>query len=195
MLGKSIFTAVSLLLLSVSFVSHATDIDSLKDRAEKGDAQAQYELGLLYQTGEGNLKADTQAAIDWLSQSAKNGLEKADKALNDIYANRDNIADMLQSHADKAGNIFDQGVAAGKDLWNQMMNSGVAKDTEKAVDWITKAASAGNAAAQNKLGEMYLNGTGVKQDKKAAASWFKKACDNGNADGCSNYRKTTERSF
>ncbi len=195
MLSKKFTTALSVLVMSVGFAAHAADVDSLKERAEQGDAQAQYELGLMYQNGEGSLKADTQAAIDWLTQSAKNGLEKADKALNDLYANRDNIADVIQSNADKAGDLFDQGVAAGKDLWNQMMNSGVAKDTEKAVDWITKAAVAGNAAAQNKLGEMYWEGTGVKQDKKAAASWFKKACDNGNTDGCTNYRKTTERSF
>lgn len=194
MFGK-ILTAATSFALSACVVANATDIDTLKERAQKGDAQAQYELGLLYQKGESSLKADTQSAIDWLKDSAKTGLEKADKSLNNLYANRDNIADMLQDKADKAGELFDQGVTAGKDLWNQMMNSGVAKDTEKAVEWITKAASAGNAAAQNKLGEMYLNGTGVQKDKQAAASWFKKACDNGNADGCSNYRKSTERSF
>lgn len=194
MFGKSLAAAFLAVTLTIG-AAHATDVDALKERAEKGDAQAQYELGMLYKNGQEGLKADTQAAIDWLAQSAKNGLEKADKAINDIYANRDDIAKSLQENADKAGDLFDKGVAAGKDWWNEMTGSGVAKDAEKAFEWLKKSAQSGNAAAQNKLGEMYLEGIGVAKDNAAAAEWFKKACANGSKEACLNYGKATLRSF
>lgn len=46
----------------------------------------------------------------------------------------------------------------------------------------TKAASAGSAEAQLRLGEMYFYGEGVAVDEKAARSWFDKSATQGNAE-------------
>jgi TPR repeat protein len=44
----------------------------------------------------------------------------------------------------------------------------------------TKAkAEAGDAAAQNAMGDLYAHGTGVKQDYKEAARWYRLAADQG----------------
>src|SRR6266478_4458667 len=43
-------------------------------------------------------------------------------------------------------------------------------------------AERGNAASQNALGGMYLNGLGLAQDSAAAAGWYRKAAEQGNAD-------------
>src|SRR6185503_12854376 len=46
----------------------------------------------------------------------------------------------------------------------------------------TKAkADQGDAAAQNLLGELYLNGQGVRPDSKAAAEWFTRSAQLGHA--------------
>ena len=46
---------------------------------------------------------------------------------------------------------------------------------------IEKAAEAGDAEAQFKLGALYANGKGVKQDSKAAAQWLRKSAKQGMA--------------
>jgi hypothetical protein len=59
---------------------------------------------------------------------------------------------------------------------------GVAQDYGKAVLWYQKAADLGDAAAQNNLGLMYLNGLGANQDYSKALELFQKAIDqNGGA--------------
>ena len=55
-------------------------------------------------------------------------------------------------------------------------------DSEKAV-WLEKAASNGNAVAQNYLGNKYSSGEGVKCDYNEAFKWYKKAGDLGYAWG------------
>ena len=56
------------------------------------------------------------------------------------------------------------------------------------MSWFQKAADHGEAAAQNNLGVMYLNGYGVSQDEAAALSWFRKAADQGYAPAQDNLR-------
>jgi len=56
----------------------------------------------------------------------------------------------------------------------------VAQSDEQAVHWYQKAAEQGNAAAQNDLGFMYLNGLGVAQSDEQAVHWYRKAAEQGN---------------
>ena len=51
----------------------ASDLDSLKAAAEQGDATAQFNLGLMYDTGEGVPKNDAEAAR-WFRMAAEQGL-------------------------------------------------------------------------------------------------------------------------
>ena len=45
-----------------------------------------------------------------------------------------------------------------------------------------KAAEQGDAAAQNNLGFMYINGEGVPQDYQEALKWYSLAAEQGHAD-------------
>jgi len=56
---------------------------------------------------------------------------------------------------------------------------GVTRDYSAAIDWFTKSADQGYAAAQYQLGMMYAKGRGVTQDYSIAASWFEKAANQG----------------
>ena len=60
-------------------------------------------------------------------------------------------------------------------------------DYAQAVYWYRKAADQGNAAAQNSLGFMYVNGRGgLAQDDVQAVYWYRKAADQGNAEAQTN---------
>ena len=66
------------------------------------------------------------------------------------------------------------------------LNDGIAayrsNDYATAFAKFTKAAEAGDADAQAKLGLMYYNGQGMPQDYGQAVRWFTKAAEAGNAD-------------
>lgn len=58
------------------------------------------------------------------------------------------------------------------------LGRGVRQNTEKAVELFTSAASHGCAAAQNRLGQLQMEG---KKDYASAMSWFRKAAGQGDA--------------
>ena len=51
---------------------------------------------------------------------------------------------------------------------------------------LEQRAEAGDAEAQNSLGEAYYSGKGVPEDHKEAVKWFRKAADQGIADAQKN---------
>lgn len=53
-----------------------SDLQELMQKAQNGDADSQYELGNLYQNGEG-VEMDIEKAIEWWQKAAKNGHKKA----------------------------------------------------------------------------------------------------------------------
>ena len=62
------------------------DIYELKKRAKEGDFVAQYELGCCYQDGLG-VQKDLDKAIYWYKESASQGNQEAQIALEDIGLN------------------------------------------------------------------------------------------------------------
>ncbi|MBU1107319.1 MAG: sel1 repeat family protein [Candidatus Riflebacteria bacterium] len=56
---------------------------------------------------------------------------------------------------------------------------GFHRDFEKARHWLTKAANAGHAKAQNNLATLYLNGWGVPENLAEAKTWFAMAATQG----------------
>ena len=59
---------------------------------------------------------------------------------------------------------------------------GVTQDMQKAVEWYTKAAEQGLAAAQYNLGVFYEKGYCVEKDLQKAIEWYTKAAEQGDED-------------
>lgn len=60
--------------------------------------------------------------------------------------------------------------------------TGQAPDYTAAMEWYLKAAEfgeAGDALAQNNIGQMYASGTGVARDTAQAVAWYSRAADQG----------------
>ncbi len=57
----------------------------------------------------------------------------------------------------------------------------VAKDDVETVAWYRRSAIAGDAEAQAKLAERYLDGHGVEADETAAVGWLRAAAESGDA--------------
>jgi len=123
---------------------YATTFRLMKPLAEQGDAQAQYNLGLLYANGQG-VPQDYAEAAKWYRKAAESKQPRAGRAI---------------------------GVASNNLGILYVNGQGVPQDYAEAAKWILKAAEMNIAAGQNNLGKMYRDGLGVPQNYVLAHMWF-----------------------
>jgi localization factor PodJL len=81
------------------------------------------------------------------------------------------------------GNVDAQFVIATRYLNGE---AGVKQDHAKAAYWYGKAASAGSAPAQYRLGTLYERGVGVAKDLKGALGWYERSASLGNVKAMHN---------
>lgn len=80
------FVSVFVLLFGIGATGYAADIATLKAGAESGQAQAQYQLGLAYESGDGVGQDDFQA-VRWLRAAAEQDYPPAALDLGWMLAN------------------------------------------------------------------------------------------------------------
>jgi TPR repeat protein len=72
------------------------------------------------------------------------------------------------------GYLYESGRLAG-------IPFGLGQDDRQAASWFARAASAGDARAQYRLGILYAHGRGVTVSSREAVGWFRRAAQNGYA--------------
>ena len=82
---KMFAVLLGLLFISQIVSAQVKDIDAVKEKAESGDAQAQYLLGWCYGTGNAGLAQDYYMATVWLEKAAQQGYEAAQYFLGWCY--------------------------------------------------------------------------------------------------------------
>ena len=70
----------------VSLAATASDVKEMEIKANKGDAVAQYNLGLAYALGDG-VRQDYDIAIKWFEKAAAQGDAEAQFNIGVLYAN------------------------------------------------------------------------------------------------------------
>ena len=174
-----------------------TTLESLRQRAERGNASAQVNLGIAYANGEG-VPQDHVQAVAWWRKAADQGLAAAQHNLGRMYANGEGVPQDYAQAMPWFRKAADQGLAAAQCNLGFMYKTGqgVPQDDVESVAWYRKAAdqgdataqfylaaayalgkgvprddAQGNASAQSNLGLMYENGEGVPQDYVEAHKW------------------------
>jgi TPR repeat protein len=154
----------------------STDVESLRGRAEKGNASAEYELG------RSMLRTPTDSefasAMPWFRRSAEQGYAPAEYLYGSIFREGrwKNPKEVIYwwKKAAEQGNVPAQ-------LWlgafYEQGRNGIERDYQQAFKWLSKAAEQGQPDAQVALGQMYENGEGVPQNHGMAAYWYRKAAD------------------
>ena len=151
--------------------------------AEAGDARAQFNLGLLYDTGRG-VRRDIDQAVFWLERAAQQGLSEARHNLGLIYLSAERgpldyakALGYLQPAAEAGfarslytlGKMYEYGL-------------GVAQDDVQMVELVRLAAEAGFDRAQYNMGKFYRDGRGgLVPDAVRSAEWFRRAAEQGYA--------------
>lgn len=148
--------------------------------AEKGDARAQHQLGMLYLREQGVAK-DLQEAQRWLRLSAAQGYAPAQNSLGQLYHYGYGVPQDYGEAARLYRSAVDQGNAKAHSNLGLLHRDGkgVKKDLREAVKLFRFAAEQGNAKAQMHLAHMYTVGAGVRQDDQEAARLYRLAAERG----------------
>jgi uncharacterized protein len=154
-----------------------------RDAAERGDAEAQYQLGLGYVTSF-DFEPNPGEALNWWRKAAAQlhpeslftlGMWHAFKHLPDgddeaLYR----FKYALEHRTRNARSYF--GVTS-------LLNLDIPQTDTDATMWLYQAAKQEHLGGQLMLGWMHMRGHGVPKDSATAAAWFRKAAEQGDPLG------------
>lgn len=173
----------------------------LEKSAEKGDPNAQCDLGVMYTKGHG-VRQDYTKAKEFFEKAADKGNETALFNLGCMYDTGTGVtqdyakaAELYQKAADR-GNPF----AMGNLGTFYKIGRGVPQNAAKAAELYQQASDRNNAVATCNLASLYEKGNGVPQDNAKAFALYKKAesmgkCDHLSLCNCYINGLGTERNF
>lgn len=152
----------------------------VKASADKGDAQAQFDLGERYAEGDG-VKRDLEKAVKWHRKAAEQGLARAEYQLGLDYLNGEGV----KIDSREAVHWFQR--AAEQDFTEAQCElakcliggRGTVENAAEAVKWFRKAAAHGSDIAEYHIGSCYLQGIGVPKDIEEGIKWTQGAADKG----------------
>ncbi|MDQ6699454.1 MAG: metallophosphoesterase [Acidobacteriota bacterium] len=149
--------------------------------ADKGAAEAQYNLGLLYAKGQG-VQQDSAQAANWYRKAAEQGFVEAEFNLGLLYSGGEGVPKDSSEAMKWFLKAAEKGDAKAADTVGSFFEAeGTFKNYAEAEKWYRKAAEQGVASAQFNLGAMYDIGQGVKVDFAEAEKWYRKAAEQGYA--------------
>jgi TPR repeat protein len=147
------------------------ELKALRQKAEQGDATAQFELGNLYSSGRGVPKDFAQAAACY-RKAAEQGHVRAQSSMGNLYLSGQGVPrDFAQAaawyrKAAEQGDTYAQ-IKMGDLSWGGF---GV-RDLAETASWWRRAAEQGDWYAQFNLGMLYLTGMGVPRDEVEGHKW------------------------
>ena len=170
---------------------YAEAIESFREAAEDGNADAQFNLGLMYLKGEG-VDEDYAQALEWFTKSAEQGNVRAETNLARMYAQGKGVAPDYGTAVSWFRKAADQGYPDAQYSLGVLYVTGnaVPLNYKQAQDLFQKAADQGNASAQYQLGLMYFKGKGMKPDLVEGYKWMVLA---GEYDDAAVYREYAEK--
>ena len=174
----------------------------LFQKAEGGDAEAQYDLGIAFYHGYDGAIKDVNAAVLWLEKATANGftaaVNRCEEIKNEITKKNGGTFVFGDHHfsestgeieKEKCRKIFqaaNEGVPnAQYEMGNVFAKGmyGVIIDWDKACDWYLEAAEKDFVDAQYELALCYYKGQGVCENNEKAVEWFLKVAQHGRPEG------------
>ncbi|MFT5390653.1 MAG: TPR repeat protein [Gammaproteobacteria bacterium] len=175
--------------------SSSVDADAGASAGSSIGAEAKYERGLAYDTGQG-VPQDYERAYEFYREAAREGHLRAMLSIGlMLNEGQGTPADPTEA-AGWIGRSARAGLADGQYSYGVilMQGRGVQKSYERALEWFSQAARAGHPQAMNNLGVLHANGLGTPANPVDAYAWFSLAEDAGSSDGREN-RLTTEQAL
>jgi len=162
---------------------YATALSEWRPYAERGDAHAQFNLGLLYSRGLGTPEDQAEAAR-WYLKAAEQGVVAAQYNLGILCAGGQGVAKDYSLARDWYRKAAEQGLADAANNIGAMYDQGegVEKNVAEAGRWYLQAAEKGLAAAQFNLGALHDQEKNYEQ----ALTWYLRAARQGHVHAMRN---------
>ena len=159
-------------------VAPSAAVAALRGLADKGDAQAELDLGLALSLGQG-VPQDYVAARQWLERAAAHGSSRAQYYVGNLFERGLGTSRSYATAALWYRRAAEQGELVAQTSLARLLARGLGapRDSQEAQSWYLRAAEKGYAPAQYALGELMLHGEGA--DKAAAFGWFLRAAEQG----------------
>lgn len=155
----------------------------LEQSAKQGHIQAQYQLGVIYYSGQyfdTVVEQNTQLGLYWMEKSAEQGSFEAQFALGTIYY----TGKKVKKNSQKGIHWYKK--AAKQGYLPAQFNLGLiyfleSNDTAEGIKWLNTAAQQGHPNAQATISVIYFSNPGVtKINEETAVNWLEKAKRNEN---------------
>ena len=145
-----------------------------KRAAERGNARAQFDLGLMYANGDG-VEKNEALALMWFNRAAQNNFSKALNVKKVATVKGTSQKFRFAQEAAKRGDTRAQFDLA----MMYQRGEGVNKNEKLAFKYFHKAARKNHAEAKFQMGLCFAEGRGVKKQSQLARYWFKLAAKAG----------------
>ena len=157
---------------------HIVWTPELLERAERGDVEAMFRLGIRYDQENG--ERDIVEAVKWYKKAAGLGHRDAQHVLGVLYVTGDGVPiDFAEAEKWLLKSAEQGNTAAQHDL--ALMYRNQKNDHEASLKWLLKSAEAGNVAAQLQMSKVYGLGIGVDVSPQDAFKWCERAANQGDA--------------
>ena len=155
------------------------ETSELKEKANAGEAQAQFDLALCYANGKG-VEKNSERAFDWHKKTAKQGYMSAQLAMGLYYllgVDKQQTEKLINKWVMKQGK--EKSVDSTLDLAVTLaIDEKFTKANDKlAFIWFKKAADKHHAESSYWLGQCYQNGWGTEENDTLAFECFKKSAE------------------
>ena len=159
-------------------------LETVRDIANSGNADAQLIVGIMYQMGVGGEEHQADAAY-YFRMAAEQGLASAQTHLGKCYLAGDGVQEDNKKAFEWLEKAAKQGDAEGQFQLGRCFEEGwgTEKIENLAYQYYRKSANQGYANAQIQLGFCYLDGIGVSANDSGAFEWFKKAAEQDDPNG------------
>lgn len=155
----------------------------IPETAQNGDAEAQFDLGVSYDRGDG-VERDATQAFKWYREAAEQGLAKAQFKLAVFYFKGDGVAKNDGQAVKWFRRSAEQGIVTAQYNLGGFYEKGigVSPDIESAVQWYRKSAEQGLPESQYMLGAKYGLGDGLPLNMIESFRWIRYAANQGHAE-------------
>ena len=123
LLKKMMVALLSLGLAQAVWADNVPDFKETLQVAEQGDAAAQYNLGVMYDQGQG-VRQDYVQAVYWYRKAAEQENAKAQYNLGLMYANGKGARQNLVIAKEWVGKACDNGIKLGCDAYRELNQKG-----------------------------------------------------------------------
>lgn len=172
---------------AVDSENYAEALDWYRQAAEKGNARAINNIGVLYEWGNG-VNQDYSEAMKYYKKAAEKGFAVSMSNIGRLYVQGHGVAQDYNEALSWYKKAAEKGntEVLGTIGYLYLQGEGVTHDHKEAFYWYKKSADNGNVNNMNTLGTLYSRGLGVDQDHKEAFYWYKKAAEKGSPDALLN---------